>query len=265
MVDRGAPLATRSWGSGPRAVVLAHCSLAHGGAWSGVAADLDDLCAMTAVDLPSHGRSWRWAPGLGDYHDVATHALRRSVLTAGRGGPVDLVGHSLGGTLVLRLALETPELVRSLALVEPVLFAAVTGGGPVADNRAFAEAWGRGDREEASRAFMSRWGAGMAWEWLPDRMKRYIVDRIEVIPATSGALSEDSAGLLRPGRLEGLARPVTLIHGAASAPLAPEIVHRLAARLPDAEVVAIPGAGHMAPITHPAAVAEALRRLLARS
>jgi len=131
--------------------------------------------------------------------------------------------------------------------------------------RCAVRCWRRGDREEASRAFMSRWGAGVAWERLPDRMKRYIVDRIEVIPATSPALSDDSAGLLQPGRLEGLARPVTLIHGAASAPLAPEIVHRLAARLPDAEVIAIPEAGHMAPITHPAAVAEALRRLFARS
>lgn len=49
---------------------------------------------------------------------------RRRIARAALGAPVDVIGHSFGATVALRLALERPELVRSLVLVEPVLFAA---------------------------------------------------------------------------------------------------------------------------------------------
>lgn len=259
-------LASRTWGKGPRSAVFAHCSLAHSGAWSGVAHDLADLFTMTAVDLPSHGRSPDWHETDGDYHDVATAALRSTVLAVGQGAPVDLAGHSLGGTLVLRLALESPELVRSLTLVEPVIFAAVTGGQGIAeDNRPFFDAWETGDRAHAAEVFMDIWGAGLPWTSLPERQRRYIMDRIGVIPATDPALSADRAGLLRPGRLEGLNRPALLIHGGASAPLAPTILRKLAERMPDAELLSVDGARHMVPISHPRIVAAAMRRLAARS
>ena len=39
------------------------------------------------------------------------------------GEPMDVVGHSFGGSIALRLALEMPELVKSLTLIEPVCFA----------------------------------------------------------------------------------------------------------------------------------------------
>ena len=37
--------------------------------------------------------------------------------------PIDVIGHSFGATVALRLAVEQPEKVRSLTLIEPVFFA----------------------------------------------------------------------------------------------------------------------------------------------
>lgn len=245
---------------------MAHCSLAHSGEWGAVATALGDLATLTALDLPSHGSSGEWTQAMGDYHRVATDvaiALAER-LAAEAGGPIDLIGHSLGATVLLRLALERPDLVRSLSLVEPVLFAAACGPGNRApENRIFADVWVTGDRLAAARTFMEVWGAGTAWSDLPARQQRYILDRIHIIPATDPALSDDQAGVLKPGRLEGLRVPVLFIEGGASARVARDVIAVLAARIPGARVLRVEEAGHMVPVTHPAVVADAIRAHLA--
>jgi lipase len=47
-----------------------------------------------------------------------------------QGQPVDVIGHSFGGTVALRLAVERPDLVRSLVLIEPVFVAALLADRP---------------------------------------------------------------------------------------------------------------------------------------
>jgi pimeloyl-ACP methyl ester carboxylesterase len=68
---------------------------------------------------------------------------------------------------------------------------------------------------------------------------------------------------LAPGALEALDRPVLLLEGAESPTVVAEIQAALAARLPRARRVVLPGAGHMAPMTHPEAVARVLSAHLA--
>ena len=61
------------------------------------------------------GMSGEWRDQ-GDFHTIGTDIAKTFM-----DRPMDLVGHSYGGTIALRLALEVPELVRSLVLIEPVL------------------------------------------------------------------------------------------------------------------------------------------------
>ena len=258
----------RSWSlGGTRPVLALHCSLAHAGAWSGLAGFLTGV-TLTATDQPGHGRAADWLPGT-DLHGLAT---AQTIAMAERpGGPVDLIGHSFGGTVALRLVLERPELVRSLTLIEPVLFAAARSAGDPAyapfltGHRAFAALVQGGRMAEAAALFHNHWGSGAALADLPERARRYMVDRIHLIVAQNPVLEEDAAGLLRAGAMESIAVPVLLVEGAKSPPVIAAIQTELARRLPQVTRLSVPGAGHMVPITHPEPVAGAIMDLLARS
>ncbi|MEZ5796053.1 MAG: alpha/beta hydrolase [Paracoccaceae bacterium] len=254
----------RSWDRGaPRPVLALHCSLAHSGAWSGLAERLSGV-TVTALDQPGHGRAAEW-DRVEDLHAlttrIATH-LAEMLSEAAGDGPIDLFGHSFGGTVCLRLALDRPDLVRSLMLVEPVIFAAARGTPAFDAFRAGHEGVARAVADDPARGaalFHATWGTGEPLADLPERSRRYIIDRIHHIPAQNPVLVEDAAGLLRPGGLEAMDVPVLLVEGADSPPVIDAVQGVLAARLPRAQRLIVPGAGHMVPITHPDLVARAVQ------
>lgn len=256
------------FGTGPRPVVALHCSLAHGGAWSALAARLAGV-RIIAPDLPGHGASPAW-DGQGSYPDQVTRVVAALLTEIAPAGPPDLIGHSFGATVALRLALERPELVRSLVLIEPVLFAAARANQPqvFADHMAraapFRAAFAAGDLQTAARLFHAEWGQGSP-ETLPARQWDGIVQRIGLVVAQDAVLTEDGAGLLGHQRLEGLGLPVLLLEGTGSPPVIGAIGRELARRLPMARRTRIDGATHMLPFTHPDAVSAAVAAHLAQT
>lgn len=249
----------RVWGQGAQPALLLHCSLAHSGAWDGVARALSDRLQMIAPDLVGHGRGPARDTGR-DYHDHCTDAALAHLPDR----PCHLVGHSFGATVALRLALDHPERVKTLTLFEPVLFAAARGRPGWQEHRAKMGALdpllAAGKAEEATALFLSEWGGDAPFSALPPAQRSYLVQRIWAVPASAPALDADSAAILP--RLGQLACPVLLLEGAASPPVIAEIQSVLASAIPQARRAAISGAGHMAPITHPAAVAAEIARML---
>ena len=255
-------------GHGPRQSLLIHCSLGHAGGWSRLVAALDDLLTGIAYDLPGHGRSADW-DGTSDIQGLST-AMAVDLLEDLAGGrPVDVIGHSFGGTVALRLAVERPDLVRSLVLIEPVFFAVAVADRPdlKADKDprmvAYRAAVDAGDRAAAAEAFTSVWGDVRAWERMPESQRNAMIARIHLIEAGSPAIYGDCAGLLSGGKLETIACPVLLIRGGDSPEVTAAINDGLARRIARSTQLAVPGAGHMMPITHPGAVADATRTFLA--
>lgn len=99
------------WGDGER-VVLVHGGTPGGGAMSFAAQEvLSERWHLVLPDRPGHGQSPR--QGREDFERDA--ALIQPLL----GERSHLVGHSYGGMVALCLAVERPEAVRSLTLIEP--------------------------------------------------------------------------------------------------------------------------------------------------
>jgi 2-hydroxychromene-2-carboxylate isomerase/alpha-beta hydrolase superfamily lysophospholipase len=248
---------------GSRPVLALHCSLAHSGAWSALAGRLEGI-TLTAIDQVGHGNAPSW-DGVSDLHGTATEASILAAEHLGQGAAVDLLGHSFGATVALRIALMRPDLVRSLTLVEPVIFAAADAAGDPAfapfraRHMAFADLIAAGERETALRMFHGDWGTGDALDALPERTRSYMFDRIHLIAAQNPVLLDDAAHLLRPDGLEAVQVPVLLIDGADSPPIIEAVQRALARRLPRAERLSVPGAGHMVSITHAAEIAPAVQ------
>ena len=248
---------------GPPALFI-HCALGRSRDWTRLRAALTAPLRARAFDLPGHGASPAW-DGQGDFHSICTAHARE--MLAGD-APAILIGHSFGATVALRLALEQPQAVRALVLIEPVLFAAARGTPEHDDNArhdaAFAQAMAAGDGHAAARGFLARWGAGPGFDALAAPEQERLAAMMGLIEAAAPAIHDDNAGMLAPGGLEALHRPCLLLHGAASPPVAAAIARNLEVRMPDAGCVEIAAAGHMLPLTHAPAVAQAIDGFLAR-
>lgn len=105
------------WGGrGKPNLVLVHGSRDHGRSWDHVAAAFCGTYRVVAPDLRGHGDS-SWAPGA--MYSIPEYVLDLSALLdiLGR-SPVYLIGHSLGGAVVLQYAGVYPDRVRQVVSIE---------------------------------------------------------------------------------------------------------------------------------------------------
>ncbi|MEO3413604.1 alpha/beta hydrolase [Roseovarius sp. CAU 1744] len=253
-----------SYGQGPRAGLMIHCSLASCAAWGGLARHLSGALTMTAFDMPGHGRSADW-DARGEIQGVTTR-IAGDFLDA----PTDVIGHSFGATVALRLAAEQPEMVRTLTLIEPVFFAVAFADQPELAREhtglmaGYEAAMTAGEHLEAAREFTGIWGEGAPFSTLTKAKQQELATRMPVVAAGNAALHQDPGGLLQPDRLARVAMPVLIVNGTESPPIVGAICEGLERRLPDARRAIVAGAGHMAPLTHAGPVGAEILQFLRR-
>ena len=267
-------LATTRYGTaGAAPTLLAHCYLGHAGTWRGLMAALRSPLDALAFDMPGHGRSPLTALPV-DYHAEVAGLFPGLLETlAPDGRPALIIGHSFGAASALRHALDRPETVAGLVLIEPVFFAAARGMAEHAawmkDEAPIHAALAEGRLDDAAALFLRQNGDGTPYEAMPEQVRKMLRRQIAMMPSSAAGLIADSGDLLAPGRLEGFAAPVLLLAGAASPPIFPAICRALAARLGgglgSARFAQIPGAGHMLPISHATEVARLIDDWLAES
>ncbi|MEP5151391.1 alpha/beta hydrolase [Planktotalea sp.] len=245
-----------TYGTGPRKGLILHCSLAHSGVYGAMGQSLANTFSLIGFDQPGHGRAADWT-GEGDLQDRVTE-MALDLLTE----PLDIIGHSFGGTVALRLAIERPEMVRSLVLIEPVMMAIAKKDTPevfaalrhqLSD---FQSALEQGDRETAARLFTKTYGDGRPWNSLSAESRAAISERIHMIGAGHRGVNEDFYDLIGSGALEAISIPTSIIDGGQGGPAMESVCAGLERRLQNAQRACIKGGGHMAPLTRPEAVAQ---------
>lgn len=238
----------RHWpGDRDRPALALHCMAGSAGYWGPIARQLDGRVDLQAFDMPGHGRSGAWVerPDGPDFHTAVTRIAASFI-----DRPLDLIGHSLGATIALRIAVAAPEAVRSLTLIEPVLFAAAFDAEQQQRNKVISALLAEGRAEDAARAFIDVWGA-QPFDDLPLPARRLIADQIHLVAETDDTLTNDRANILRDGGLEAIDAPALIIAGEQSPNVIHGIAGALADRLADVGRATVPGAAHMLPLTHP--------------
>lgn len=245
---------------------MLHCSLAHGGVYTKLGAALGGALTLTSFDQPGHGRAADWDEAQGDLQDRVTE-MALDLLTE----PMDIIGHSFGGTVALRLAVERPEMVRTMTLLEPVMMAVAKAENPASmemlmqEMSPFYEALQSGDFEFAAQRFTAKYGDGRPWDSLTQEGRDAIIQRIHLIGAGQRAVNEDHYDLLGRKQFEQIKAPTLIIDGCDGGEMMESVCEGLARRIPNATRVRIAGGGHMVPLTRPEAVAREILLLVSQS
>ncbi len=101
-------------GNGASPIVFIHGLFGQGKNFARIASHLSDVATSWLVDQPNHGRSaWTVTFTLDEQAAIMAQWMRENLP-----GPATLVGHSLGGKVAMRLALQHPELVSRLMVVD---------------------------------------------------------------------------------------------------------------------------------------------------
>ena len=220
-------------------------------------AHLPDSVRVLSVSQRGHGDSDKPASGYG-VEDLAGDigpfldavGVRRAVVA----------GHSGAGLVARRFALDAPERVAGL-----VLLAAPTTlrGNPGLEG--FVREVIAGMSDPVDRAMVRSWVAGTAGPELPASFVDDMVEEVLKVPArvwqqTFGALLEYDD----TDELEGIEAPVQLMWGDADDLVGREMQDTLAARMPGAELVVLPGIGHAPHCEDPARVAREVAAFVER-
>ncbi|WP_017626454.1 alpha/beta fold hydrolase [Nocardiopsis chromatogenes] len=275
-LDHGTVHYLEAGGSGPPVVLL------HGGgldnarlSWKHVIPRLAGRHRVLAPDWPGHGRSrgWRGRAGQRGLQECLEGLLDHWGL---RSAP--LVGLSMGGAAALGFALDRPDRVERLVLVDP--------GGLQRRVRAhrlsywaLRPPWPRltGAALGISRRVVRRTLAGAFASPVEDRELDDITDGVltelrarageAVGPYSDWQMDEIGPREMKvdfTDRLPELSCPTLFVHGADDTLVPPEVARRSADLAPDARLRIIDGCGHWAPRERPAEISAAVLDFLDR-
>jgi pimeloyl-ACP methyl ester carboxylesterase len=263
----GADLAWSERGNGAPGLVLCHGFTGSSHDWALQVDALSSQRRVVTLDQRGHGHSTKFGT-LDDYSIEQLASDLVGFIEAVGGPPVDLLGHSMGGRVVMTAVLERPELVRSLILMDT---SAWSFQPPDEGMRkmvtdfvaAFDPARGmptlelRGPEDDLIEAAVPP-------EWQAEKDQILAGTDAYAFKALGTELwsdVEDGPGSLR-SRLSSLTCPTTVIVGEHDHSLvdqAPE----LAAAVGDGRLTVLPGAYHSPQLTHPEAWRDAVEAHLA--
>ncbi|MCB1385840.1 MAG: alpha/beta fold hydrolase [Nitratireductor sp.] len=230
-------------------VIAIHGSASSSQQWESLTGYMSDRSRVIRPDLPGYGKT----PALKGPRSLAAIAATLVPLLEEMGEPVHLVGHSFGGAVALKLASLRPDLVRSLAVMEPAAFHLLEPNSPLLDaimsvEKAMRRSLRHGEGDDAMRGFIDFWNGDGAWRRSSAGLRQKLALLADQVIADFDAVMAESAGL---ANYAAIRCPVLALTGRQSPRVAQALTARLAGAMPSAKLASLPGAGHMAPLTDP--------------
>lgn len=248
--------------------------------WIDVAAALQDVVDCIGLDLPGFAHSPLPLDG-----DLSLDGMAAAVVEVARSAnaPVHLVGNSLGGTIVVRVAAQHPELVASLTLVAPALpdlhprlgsVQLLIGLTPLLGPAIVRTIINSDPEWMARRIYALCYGNPKAVS--PQRHERELatlrqraaldysprVYREALRAAVMSYVDRSPRRMWQQAAAVGV--PTLVISGGRDRLVKERVIARARRTFPDAEVVRFSAAGHVAHLEDPAGAAAAMRAFLSR-
>ncbi|MFE7420257.1 alpha/beta fold hydrolase [Rhodococcus sp. NPDC057529] len=217
-----------------------------------IARELTDLVHPFVVDIRGRGLS-----DSGPSYSLSDYADDTDAVIAGLGldRPV-LLGHSMGARIAAATAARRPDTVRGTILVDPPMSGPGRGRypTPLSDFREQLEQAQRGTTADEVAQSWPRWPRReqeLRARWLPS------CDRNSIIRTHDGFEAEDFFDTWPV-----VPAPTALIYGGDSPVVTPAGAKEAATTHPAAQLIEVPGAGHMVFWDEPTAALAALRAIL---
>jgi esterase len=263
-----AGLAVTRYGQQGPVIVFLHGLFGQGRNWTTIGKALSGQARVLLPDLPNHGRS-EWTDHI-SYPEMAS-AVIQTVGEIWPDQPVTLVGHSMGGKVAMMMALQQPERVERLCVVDiaPVTYQGLRNFGDYVRGMRHLDLSHLTERAEADRQLQPD---------VPDPVVRsFLLQNLRRGPATHrpgqadarwhwqmnlellGAHLQDLGGWPEtphppyPG-------PVLWLAGATSDYVRPEFVPIMRSLFPRAQLMKIKDAGHWVHADKPEVFEAAIRR-----
>jgi pimeloyl-ACP methyl ester carboxylesterase len=216
-----------------------------------------------------HKRGWVGSTHTPPPVSIADHAADAAALLDHLGARrAHIAGHSSGAAVAVQLAVDHPEYVHTLVLLELSLFTVPSGAAFLTEAQPVIEAYASGDHAGALAKFMSA-VSGLEWsscealleERIPGAVAQTISDADTFFGIELPALTEWELGAAQAARLD---RPVLSLLGSETQPLWVEVAEFLRSTLPRVDECTINGVGHLLHVQRPEPVARAIAEFLGR-
>ncbi|MEO0406113.1 MAG: alpha/beta hydrolase [Cyanobacteria bacterium P01_A01_bin.135] len=251
MISDLTPARSLEWGSGDSTIVFLHYFGGAAESWTWVAQQLLD-CRCVAINLPGFGNTF--AP-----QQLSIPEYTRAVIAeVERLGLADylLVGHSMGGKIALQVAVSSQKPPRQVVLVAP--------SPPTTEPM---------PESEKQRMLSNHPSRENAETTLKNAAKAPLTDEQRQVATQTHMIVDDSAWRwwLREGmnnsianQMNQLAVPVTVLASQDDPVIPFDVIHSdVIGVIPNAELKAIAGVGHLIPLEAPDWVAAQLRDIIA--
>ncbi len=241
-------------------VVLVHGLALDTRMWDDQVGPLASVATVIRYDVRGFGRS---TPRDGDLPYTHTADLF-ALLDHLNVDAAVLVGLSMGGRIVTEAALQSPERIKALVLLDSVLDGVSWDDRSAQGMRSIAD----GLRVHGLRGAKSAWLAHDFF--VPAGRRPTVADRLaRMVDDYSGVhWTEPDPHSPHPGcrpLLERIVAPTTVVVGALDVPCFHEMANALAAEIPHARKIVVPDAGHMVNMEAPDVVTDILREVVAAS